>query len=85
MKRLLLICLALSTAIVLAGCLFSKKTAKPKEDPPIAAGVEASLKQRWVEKRISELTASGVAPAAAKAQAEEEFRVRYSYTGAAQK
>jgi hypothetical protein len=85
MKRLLLICLTLFSTTVFAGCLFSKKNAKPKENPEVSASVEATFKQRWLEKRSLELKASGVAPDAAQAQAEEEFRVRYSYISGAQK
>ncbi len=85
MKRLPLICLTLFTAIVFSGCLFSRKSSKPKENPDIAASVEATFKQRWVEKRSAELKATGLAPEAALAQAGEEFRTRYGYTGAAGK
>ena len=83
-KRLLLP--TLTIAIVLSGgCLFSKKTAQPKEPATMAGEVEASLKQRWIDKRSAELVALGVAADAARAQAAEEFRVKYSFTGAAQK
>lgn len=85
MKRFLLICLALFSAVGFAGCLFSKKSAKPKENQEISASTEATFKQRWMERRITELKATGLKPEAAEAQASEEFRTRYGYTGAAQK
>jgi len=85
MKRTLSICLILSCASLFAGCLFSRKNAKPKEDPSIAANIEATFKQRWVDKRTGELKATGLAPAAAQAQAEAEFSERYNFTGPAKK
>lgn len=85
MKRLLPICLTLSCASLFTGCLFFRKSAKPKEDPAIAANVEATFKQRWVDKRTGELKAAGLAPAAAQAQAEAEFSERYNFTSAAKK
>lgn len=85
MNRTLLICLPLIGLNVLTGCLFANKSAKPKENPAIAADLDAIIKQRWVEKRSAELAAQGLAPEAARGQAAEEFRVRYRYLGAAQK
>jgi hypothetical protein len=79
MKRSLSICLALFGPIMFTGCLFSRKPAKPKQDPSIAANVEATFRQRWVERRGLELKAAGLAPAAAQAQAEEEFNARFSF------
>jgi hypothetical protein len=85
MNRSLLICLALFGATLPSGCLFAKKNAKPKEDPAIAAGVEASFRQHWVDKRSNELKATGLTAVAAQAQAEQEFNARYSFTSAAGK
>jgi hypothetical protein len=85
MKRLHLICLILTGAVAFTGCLFSRKNAPPKENPAIASEVEANFKQRWMDKRTVELKATGMTAAAAQAQAEEEFSVRYSYTSAAKK
>jgi hypothetical protein len=83
-KRFLLPALACAVAFS-GGCLFAKKPAKPRENPAISAEIEDSLRQRWIEKRTAELVAQGVAADAARAQATEEFRVKYAYTGAAQK
>jgi hypothetical protein len=85
MNRTLLIALSLLSLNVLTGCLFSKKAAKPKENPAIAAELEASFMQRTVDKRVAELTAKGMTPEAARAQAVNEFRAQYPYTSAAQK
>ena len=83
-QRLLLTSLCLA-ALLSSGCLFSKKTAAPKENPSIPGSVEESLRQRWVDKRVGELVAQGKTAEAARVQAAEEFRERYGYTGAAQK
>mgnify|MGYP001547494838 CR=1 FL=1 len=85
MKRLPLICLSLFISTAFSGCLFSKRSSGPKENPAIAASVEAKFKVRWLEQREAVLTAGGVTPGAAQAQAENEFRERYSYTSAARK
>jgi hypothetical protein len=85
MKRLLLIGFALVSFNLFTGCIFSKKSAKPKENPAIATELEENFKVRWVEKRSGELVTQGQTPEAAKAQAGEEFRVKYGYTHAAQK
>lgn len=67
------------------GCLFSKKKMAAKENPAIAADVEESFRRRWVDKRVGELAAQGVAAEAARTQAEAEFRERYGFVKAAQK
>lgn len=67
------------------GCLFSKKNAKPKENPAVAAEMEQAFKQRFVDKRMSELTAAGLNAETARMQASEEFNNRYGYTSAAKK
>jgi hypothetical protein len=85
MHRLLLIGLSLLTFTFSAGCLFSKKTAKTKENPAMAAEMEENFKVRWIDKRSAELVAQGVTPDASRAQATDEFKVRYGYTSAAQK
>ena len=83
-QRLLLPSLALVLALS-SGCLFSKKSAKPKESTAIASEVEEGFRQRWVEKRAAELVAQGAVTDAARTQAIGEFRERFSYTRAAQK
>ncbi|MSU23934.1 MAG: hypothetical protein EXS32_08955 [Opitutus sp.] len=84
LKRLLLPCLLLA-AVLSAGCLHSKKTAKPKDSSALASDLEESFKQRWVEKRTAELVAQGTTADAARPQAIAEFRVQYGFTSAAQK
>lgn len=73
------LCVGLFTS---AGCLWSKK---PKQNPSIAADVEESFKQRWIARRMAELSASGEAPEgrAAREQATREFAEKYEYTSAA--
>lgn len=78
-KRLFPTLLAFS-ALLCSGCgLFSKKDAKPKESSAIAADVEETFHRRWMDKRVSELTAQGIEANAARAQAENEFRERYGF------
>lgn len=83
-KHLLLFVLATST-LLSSGCVFSKKTPRVKESSAISAEVEESFRQRWVDKRVAELTAQGTAADAARTQAETEFRERFGFTRAAQK
>jgi hypothetical protein len=85
MKRLLLTGLALFAVNFFTGCIFSRKSAKPKENPAIATELEENFKVRWVEKRSADLVTQGQTPEVARMQAEEEFRVRYGYTHAARK
>lgn len=85
MNRPTLIFLCLLGLLAFPGCFFSRKTAKPKENQAIAAEMEADFKVRWIDKRATELTTQGLTPDAARAQATDEFKVRYSYTTAAQK
>ena len=84
-KRLFLSALLVVSAALAGGCSMFKKSSAPKENPSIAGQTEDSLKQRWIERRASELVAQGVAAEAARTQAAEEFRTKYAYTGAAQK
>ena len=79
--------LALSVvALCLTGCsYFSKGPKKPKESKAIASQVDEEFKQRWIEKRASELMTRGVSPDIARGQAIEEFRLNYGYTSAAGK
>jgi hypothetical protein len=84
-RRLVLSGLA-ALLFVTSGCgLFSRKKEKTKEDNAIASDVEESLKRRWVDKRVAELTAQGVAAEAARTQATQEFREKFEYTSAAKK
>ena len=83
-NRIALVILAASS-LCLAGCLFSKKSGKPKESKAIASQVDEEFKQRWIEKRAGELMTRGVSPDIARGQAIEEFRLNYGYTSAAGK
>jgi hypothetical protein len=67
------------------GCSIVRKPAKPTENPSIAGQTEESLKTRWIDRRVAELVAQGTAAEAARAQAAEEFRVKFPYMGTAQK
>lgn len=67
------------TLLLSTGCVFSRKANRPKESSAISSEVEATFRQRWVDKRAAELTAQGTAAAAAHAQAEREFAERYSF------
>ena len=83
-QRLFLTCLSL-TALLTTGCLFSKKSAKPKEETSIAGSNEESFKVRWIDKRAGELVAQGKAADAARAQAGDEFRERFVFSAAPKK
>jgi hypothetical protein len=83
--RLPLLCLAAAAALLTGGCLFSKKSSTPKENPAIAGSVEETFKVRWVEKRTAELVAQGKTAEAARAQAVAEFQERFAFTGSAAK
>jgi 1,2-phenylacetyl-CoA epoxidase catalytic subunit len=65
--------------------MFWKKSAKTKDESAISVETEDSLKQRWLEKRTAELVAQGLTAEAAKAQALDEFKAKYSFTAAAKK
>jgi len=85
MIKALLFSLSIATLCCSSGCLFSKKSGRPKESSTISADVEENFRRRWVEKRASELAAQGVAADAAQVRAESEFRERYSFTREARK
>lgn len=81
MKRIVLALLVL-TALV-AGCSSSKK-AKPS--PYVATEVEEEFRQRWIAKRMGEITAETGADARdARKQASQEFRQRFTHTTVAKK
>lgn len=61
------------------GCNLFRKNKKPKENPNIAAQVEADFRERWVDRRVEELGATGVDAATARTQALNEFQERYPY------
>jgi len=90
MKRLFPLTLA-ALVFLCAGCAlwpFGKKTAsdtppRPKQSSKISTEVELEFRQRWTDKRASDLVAQGMTPDAAREQALAEFRVKYAYTHAA--
>ena len=74
--------LLLVSAVVLAsapGCNFFRKSKKPKPNPHIAVQVETEFKDRWMDRRLGELTAGGVDATTAREQAEAEFRRTYPH------
>lgn len=77
MNRFRLLC-AISVLALSAGC-----SSNPETKP--ATAVEEEFKQRWLARRINELTQSGAEAREARRQAAEEFKQRYEYTNAAQK
>ena len=85
MSRSALPLFACLLALLSAGCVFSKKERPPKENPAISAEVEAQFRQRWIDKRVGELTAQGQAAAAARSQAESEFRAHFDFPDRAKK
>jgi hypothetical protein len=79
-KRLFPSAVALSVLCLSAGCLFPKNFSKSKKDPHVSADMEKEFQQRWMEKRVGDLTAQGMSPDAARAQAASEYASKYSYT-----
>ncbi len=77
MNRFRFLCF-ISVLALSAGC-----SSHPELKP--ATAVEEEFKQRWLARRINELTQTGADPRDARRQAAEEFRQRYEYTTAAQK
>lgn len=82
MKRLSLLCLA-GVVLLSAGCWHRK--GKPKETTAVATDVENHFRDRWVEKRASELVAQGQRADVAHQQALDEFRARFTYLRTADK
>lgn len=78
-KPTFLLCLAVLVLSAASGCNLFRKSKKPKANPAIAAELEATFQQRWVEQRIVQLAASGVESAAARQQAEAEFREKFPH------
>ena len=92
MKRLPRLLLACSALALAAGCshlpFIGKKTSyddtpKSQRSKTLATDTEKEFKQRWTDKRVSELVGQGMSPDSAKAQAAAEFRQKYSVTNAA--
>lgn len=86
MTKHLFLTALIATLLSTTGCgLFSKKSGRPKESSAIASEVEETFRKRWVDKRVSELTATGVAAEAARTQADAEFREKYGFSDAKKK
>jgi hypothetical protein len=78
-KPSLLVSLAVLLVSSSTGCNFFKKNKKPKENPAIASEVEGEFRQRWIDRRVTELVGTGNDALTARSKAEEEFRQRYPY------
>lgn len=81
MTKRLLLSVVVATLVLSTGCnLFSKKSGRSKgESGAIASDVEETFHRRWMEKRLAELTAQGVAAENARTQAETEFREKFGF------
>jgi hypothetical protein len=75
-KTVLITCLSLALC---PGCVFSKRSGKPKANISIAGEVQETLRKRWVDQRVAELVSQGAVADAARTQAEAEFRVAYNF------
>jgi hypothetical protein len=74
----------LTAALTVAGtACHSLKSKAPKDNPNVAIEVEATFKQRWIDKRVAELSAAGTDATTAHTQAENDFHVAYPYVRAA--
>jgi lipoprotein NlpI len=78
MIKPLLLSVLVAALMLQTGCSSVKKS-RPKESSALATEVEETFRHRWVDKRVSELTAQGVAADAARTQADTEFRERYPF------
>lgn len=79
LKSTILLCLAASVLCTASGCNLFRKSKKPKANPAIASELEADFQQRFVDRRVAELTAGGMDATAAGAQAHAEFAERYPH------
>jgi hypothetical protein len=79
-KRVLLVCLV-SLLPWVSGCSLFRKSSKPKESSALSSEVEATFRQRWVDRRVAELNAQGIKGDAARTQAMAEFQEKYAYMG----
>ena len=79
----------LSAIVLLTGCSHlpfigkrfkNSPPPKPKESPYIATDAQKEFQQRWMTKRVNDLLSQGLAPEAARAQAEAEFNRIFSAT-----
>lgn len=79
MTKRLLLSLVIVASGFSTGCHFWRRSHKVKESSAIATGTEQDFKQRWIKNRLGELAAQGVTGEAAEAQADREFREKYTY------
>lgn len=79
MSKLLPLLTVVAALFLTTGCLFSKKSGRAKESSAISAEVEETFRRRWIDKRVAELTAQGIAAEAARTQADTEFREKYGF------
>lgn len=79
MTKRLPLCLLAAALLCSPGCLFHRKSSKPKETGAIATEVEQEFRTRWIAKRVSELAAQGVTGPAAQSQAEQEFVTKFDF------
>jgi hypothetical protein len=79
LKSSLLLCLCAAVLASAPGCNLFRKSKKPKANPNIAVEVETGFRERWVERRVAELTAQGVDPATAREQADVDFREKFPH------
>ena len=79
MKHPFLACLAALVLLSASGCHLFHKSKKPKESTAIASEVETNFRNRWIDRRVAELTAAGTDATAAHQQAAREFQQRYPY------
>jgi hypothetical protein len=82
MKRFLPAVLAALVLSAASGCHywphFKRKPKIPKEDQAIAAPVEREFQKRWIDKRTSDLVATGKTLDDAHTQAVAEFQQQFS-------
>jgi hypothetical protein len=79
MFRPLLLTAVICAAALGNGCLFSKKSNRPKEGSALASETEEAFRQRWLQQRTNELVAQGANAEAARSQASTEFRERFAF------
>ncbi len=74
--RIILAFLAVAFAFAGVAC---RSSMKEKMSNAPASEMEASFKQRWIEKRTGELVAAGVIADAAREKAAGEFKTQFEY------
>lgn len=85
MNQRLLLTLLVASTLLWSGCILGQRKNRTKEGSAISAEVEESFQRRWVDQRVGQLTAQGVAATEARTKAEAEFRERFPFTRVGQK